>query len=257
MKVLSIANHKGGVGKTTTTVNLGAALAREGLKVLLVDLDPQASLTAALGVIDYSGLTMADVIGGTSPGKIPMEKIIIKRGMIDLAPSDLSLAAAELGLTARLGRENVLKKALAGISNNYDICLIDCPPSLGILTINALVACQAIIAPVLPQAADLRGLSLFLESLEQLKDLNPEAEFLGVLITMYDDRLIHHNQALDKLHLSDLPLFAAIIGKTIKASEAMGLGLPLIDYDPSNPRAKEYIKLAEEVKRKWLTEKIQ
>ena len=156
------------------------------------------------------------------------------------------------GLTARLGRENVLKKALARVTDYYDICLIDCPPSLGILTVNALAACQGIIAPVLPQAADLRGLSLFLQSLEALQDLNPEAKLLGVLITQFDTRLIHHNQALEKLHLSDLPLFTAIIGKTIKASEAMGLGLPLIDYDPSNPRTEEYLKLSEEVKRKWL-----
>lgn len=251
MKVLSIANHKGGVGKTTTAANLAACLANDGYKVLLVDLDPQASLTAALGAGDCEGRSMAEVIGGSAPGKIAIEKIILRIDNFYLAPSDLSLAVAELGLASRLGRENVLKKALDKLNNKYDLVILDCPPSLSILAVNALVACQAIISPVLPQAADLRGLVLFLQSLESLKDLNPEAEFLGVLITQFDTRLIHHDQAISKLKELGLPIYKTMIGRTIKAAESMGLGQPLVKYDPGNPRATEYKLFTEEVKT-WL-----
>lgn len=252
MRIIAIANHKGGVGKTITTINLGAMLAKDIYKVLLIDLDPQSSLTAALGVGDCAGRSMAEVIGSDKPGQLTIDKIILP---IDenlyLAPSDLTLANCELGLTARLGRENVLKRALANIKNEYDLCLIDCPPSLSILTVNALAACQAIIAPVLPQAADLRGLNLFLQSLESLGELNPDAKLLGVLICQYDGRYLHHQEARTALERSGLPIFETIIGKSVRAAESMGIGKPLVNYDPTNPRSIEYGKLYLEVS-KWL-----
>ena len=251
MKTLAISNHKGGVTKTTTAINLGACLAADGYKVLLIDLDPQASLSAALGIDDSEGQSMAEVIGGSSPGKLAIDKVIVKKGSLFVAPSDLSLANCELGLTQRLGRENVLKNILTKVNNKYDLAIIDCPPSLSILTVNALVACQAIIAPVLPQAADLRGLSLFIQSLDALEELNPEAKLLGVLVTQFDTRLTHHAQALEILEKSGLPLFKNIIGRTVKAAESAGVGQPLVEYEPNNPRSIEYKEFSNEVKQ-WL-----
>jgi len=154
MRILAIANQKGGTGKTTTALNLGANLASQGRRVLLVDLDPQSSLTlATLGECDK---TLADVLGGAQPGTVTMQAIIqsIAPGL-DLAPGDLALSTSEMALAARLGRENVLKKALASVTG-YDLVILDCSPSLGLLTVNALTAANAVIAPTLPSALDLR-----------------------------------------------------------------------------------------------------
>ena len=158
MYTLAIANHKGGVGKTTTAANLGAALAERGRSVLLVDMDPQGSLSAALGVEPIPGRSMADVLGGAQPGAVPLRQIIERVGeRLHIAPASLELAVSELGLTSRMGRESVLKKALRGVSDGYDLALIDCPPSLGLLTINGLTAADAIIAPTLPKRRTCAG----------------------------------------------------------------------------------------------------
>ena len=252
MITIAVANHKGGVGKTTTAINLGSLLVQAGYKVLLVDLDPQASLTASLNIDNRFGRSMAEVMGSSDPGTLGIEKIVIdipieEDFFLHVAPSDLTLANCELGLTARLGRENVLKKALNKVNANYDVCLIDCPPSLSILTVNALTACQGVISPVLPQAADLRGLKLFIQSLESLEDLNPDAKLLGVLICQFDGRLNHHQEAEEILEKSGLPLYKTRIGRTIKAAESAGVGRPLVDYDPSGQRSNEYREFAGEV----------
>jgi len=252
MRTIAIANHKGGVAKTTTAANLGAILAQDGYTVLLIDLDPQASLTAALG-INNASQTMAEVLGGASPGLLALHDAIAQlQDRLYIAPGGMGLVASDLGLVQRPGRENVLKRALASVQKNYDVCIIDCPPALSILTINGLTAADAVICPTMPQAADLRGLLSFVQSLDAVKPLNPNINLLGVLITQFDTRYNHHQEARQLLEASGLPLFNAVIGKTVRISESQGVGRALVDYDPGNPRAAEYKLFAKEVKQ-WLT----
>ncbi len=247
VKVLSVANQKGGVGKTATAHNLGVILAN-GLRVLLVDTDPQASLTQALGVGDVAGRSLAEVLGGATPGNLSMASIIQDLGSgLSLAPAGISLAATELGLTSRLGRENVLKKSLANL--DYDLCLIDCPPSLGLLTVGALVAADAVLVPTQPQAADLRGLRLFLETVDSIKtELNPDLKVLGVLVTFYDRRLLHHKAAVKALQDAEVPLLPVFIGRSVRVAEAAGVGQSVVDFSPKNKQAKKYRKLSEVIK---------
>lgn len=250
---LAIANHKGGAGKTATTHNLGAALAAEGLRVLLVDADPQGSLTQSCGLAEPAGRSLAEVLGGSSPGRLRLADILVTVSeRLTLAPADIALAGCELGLVSRLGRESVLKKALATRSDDFDICLIDCPPSAGLLTVAALVAADSVIIPTQPQAADLRGLRLFLDSVSQVQaELNPELQLLGVLVTFYDSRLNHHRAALAALQDSGLPVLPVTIGRSVRVAEAAGAGQPVTEYEPANKQAENYRQLAGEII-KWL-----
>jgi chromosome partitioning protein len=250
MITLAIANQKGGVGKTTTAINLAYSLAAMGRRVLLVDLDPQASLTQAVGINPEAG-SLAEVLGGAHPGRVPMAEIIqpLAPG-VDLAPADLDLAGCELGLTSRLGREGVLKKALATVTG-YDLALLDCGPSLGLLVVNGLTAAHGVIAPVIPDALGLRGLALFLSSLEAIRaELNPGLDVLGVVVCQYARRLNLHKAALEKLHAGGLPVLG-VISRSTKAATAAGRGLPITGGD----LAEQYQALALEVE-KWLKSKI-
>ena len=244
MKTITISNHKGGTGKTTTAANLGAVLSTR-YKTLLIDLDPQGSLTAALGLGDCAGRSMAEVLGSSRVALADVARNIAPG--LDLAPADIALAAVELELTARIGREGALRKALVSL-HGYELVIVDCPPSLGLLSVNGLAAANGVIAPTLPQAADLRGLSIFMTSLNLIREeLNPGLALIGVLLCQYDPRLNHHKEAAELLENSGLPLFATRIGRSVRAAEAAGLGRALVDYDPGNPRAIEYKNLAEEV----------
>ncbi|MBT7072989.1 MAG: ParA family protein [Anaerolineae bacterium] len=254
MKVLSCSNQKGGTGKTTTAQNVGYILAEQGLRILLIDNDPQSSLSRSTGIHDASGRSMAQVYGGIKAGKLS-----IKSGARDLGkgkpwimPSDIELSFSEMQINSRIGRERILSKALESVRDDFDLVLIDCPPSMGWLTLNALGASDAVLVITQPQAVDLRGVALFLDTLETLRDeLNPDLELMGILVTFFDSRITHHKEALKEIEREGLPLLPVQIGRSIRVAEAAGAGLPVTEFAPNNPQAKNYHKLAEEV-RSWL-----
>lgn len=226
MKVISIANQKGGVGKTTVTLNLGSGLAALGRRVLLIDLDPQASLTLTM-VGESSGRCMAEVIGATHPGTLTLNEIILPiTTRIDLAPGGLTLSVSEIGLITRMGRENILKKALAAL-NGYDIVLIDCGPTLGLLVENALNASDGVIIPTMPTILDSRGVKIFMESLTAVQsELNPDLDVLGLVLNQFDRRLKLHSTILAQLQSGTLPILA-VIGRSVQAASTVGDGQPL------------------------------
>ena len=246
MQTLAIANQKGGTGKTATAHNLAASLA-DVWRVLLVDIDPQASLSAA--VMDTApAVTIADVLRGRAKAADAIQSA----GAFDILPAGVELASVEIELINKIGRENILKRALAPL--DYDLVIIDCPPSLSILTVNALTAAAGAIVPTQPQAQDLRGLSLFMDTLEQVRDLNPSLELIGILPTFYDTRLNHHAQAIEAMTAAGLPVMKVHIKRSIRIAEAAGLSQSLIAYDPRNPQNESYKKLGKVVT-KWLKSK--
>lgn len=254
MKVLAVANQKGGVGKTATAQALGVALAREhGRRVILVDCDPQASLTYACGVQEAAGRSLAEVLGGAQAGTLALGAILCDLGGgLWLAPGDIALAGVELGLVQRIGREAVLRRALGTLGGRYDLAILDCPPSLSLLTVNALAAADAVLIPTQAEIVALRGLRLFLDTLAQVRDaLNPELATLGILPTFVDGRLVHHREALEMMRTGGLPLLDVTIGRSVRVAEAAGSGQTVLEYDAHNPRAAEYRALGEVVE-KWL-----
>ena len=247
MFTVAIANHKGGVGKTATAQALGAALAEMGQRVLLVDLDPQASLTAACNAIDEAVEgNIAQVLGGTRPGRTPLQDILVQlEDGSYIAPANMDLANSQLGLTNRMGRENVVRKALASVAKGFDIAIIDTAPGLGLLTVAGLVASQAVLVPTQPHAADMRGLVLFMNTVTQVQeDLNPGLAVAGVLVTFFEARQKHHKEAVAVMDRNHVPLAPLTIGRSVRVAEAMGYGESIITYDPENPRANEYRQLA-------------
>lgn len=253
MIVIAIANQKGGTSKTTSTLTIGAILAERGRRVLLVDLDPQASLTQALGQ-DCPGTSAAEVIGGPEPGLLSAAQARRRiSDRLDLLPGDIALASVELGLVMRLGRELAVKQALAPVAADYDVCLIDCPPSLGTLTLAGLVAADGVIIPTLPAAADLRGLRLFTNTLAKLRPLNPRLQVIGVIVSQFDGRLVAHNQAITALEKSGLPVLQPFIPRGVRVQESAASGQPLTDYDPSGKASQAYRELTNEVE-KWLNQ---
>ena len=244
-RVIAFANQKGGVAKTTTTLNLAVALKEEGFRVLIVDLDPQGNLTMSQGLNpDEIERSMFDVL----VHKLPIQEVIQERE-VDIAVSSIDLAGAELALSSMIGRERALEKALASVKSDYDYVMIDTPPSLGLLTINAFVAADGVVVPVQCEYLSLRGLVQLQNTLEMIREnLNPKVGILGILPTMYDRRLMHAREAVDILeeNFGDL-VFRTKIRKTVRFAEAPVKGQSVLAYDPSSEAAALYRDLAKEV----------
>ena len=244
-RVIAFANQKGGVAKTTTTLNLAVALREQGLRVLAIDLDPQGNLTMSQGLNpDEIERSMFDVL----VHRIPIQDVIVE-SEVHLAVSSIDLAGAELALSSIIGRERALQKALHPVKGEYDYVLIDTPPSLGLLTINALVASDGVIVPVQCEYLSLRGLVQLQNTLEMIREnLNPDVEIQGILATMLDRRTLHSREAVEILTetFGDL-VFETKIRKTIRYAEAPVKGQSVLAYDPGSRAAEMYRDLAKEV----------
>src|SRR2546427_1154923 len=244
-RVIAFADQKGGVAKTTTTLNLGVALAEKGLKVLAIDLDPQGNLTMSQGWNpDEIDRPMFDVL----VHRLPITEIIRTREL-DVGVASIDLAGAELALSSMIGRERALEKALLPVRESYDWILLDTPPSLGLLTINAFVAANGIIVPVQCEYLSLRGLVQLENTLSMIREnLNPQVEIQGILPTMYDSRTLHSREAVEILqeNFGDL-VFGTKIRKTVRYAEAPVKGLSILRYDPTGQAAEAYRELAREV----------
>jgi len=247
-KVVAVANQKGGVGKTTTTVNLGACLAEMGKRVLLMDLDPQGHVSSGLGVEKSTiNSCMYDVV----INNVPLRDIILPTAFKNLwlAPSTIDLAGAELELVPAISRETRLREALAGYRGQYDFLFIDCPPSLGLLTVNALTAADTLLVPIQCEYYALEGLSQLMNTIHLVRThLNPDLQLEGVLLTMYDSRtnLSAQVEAEVKKYFRD-KVYRTIIPRNVRLSEAPSHGLPIISYDPKSKGAEVYSELAKEV----------
>lgn len=247
-KIIAIANQKGGVGKTTTTINLGASLASEGKRVLIVDADPQANATSGYGIKPED---MASSIYECLVDEYPLAGSQVATCMkgLDLIGSRIDLAGAELELINRPNREKVMANALAGVRDNYDYILIDCSPSLGLITVNALTAANSVIIPVQAEYFALEGITKLINTIRIIKPkLNPGLEIEGFLLTMYDARLRLANQIYEELksHFGDM-VFTTVIPRNIRLSEAPSHGLPALLYDPDSRGATSHIALAREI----------
>src|SRR5262245_18066973 len=244
-RVIAFANQKGGVAKTTSTLNLAVAFSEQGLRVLVVDLDPQGNLTMSQGLNpDSIERSMFDVL----VHRLPITEVIHELE-IDLAVSSIDLAGAELALSSQIGRERALEKSLAPVKADYDYVLIDTPPSLGLLTINALVASHGVIVPVQCEYLSLRGLVQLENTLSMIREnLNPEVQIVGILPTMFDGRTLHSKEAVEILTENFGPLvFNTRIRKTVRYAEAPVKGSSVLKYDPKGPAADAYRDLAKEV----------
>lgn len=248
---VAVANQKGGVGKSTTCLNLSHALAERGRRVLLVDLDPQSSLTISVGVdVRELQATIYDVLLETTPG-ITLWEILRRTQMngVDLVPSSIDLSKAELELFSEMNRERVLRDALSRIAGEYDYVLIDCPPSLGLLTTNALAAADAVLIPLQSDYLAMRGAELLLTTIEKVRrKLNPNLEILGVLVTMFDVRTAHSRDVLKEVQTAfGDRTFRSVIRYSVRAKESVVSGQSILSYDSHSPLAEAYRTLADEI----------
>jgi chromosome partitioning protein len=251
--VLAICNQKGGVGKTTTTINLGASLAEYGRRVLLVDVDPQGALSVGLGLNPMTfDSTVHDLLLRTD---VQPADVVVKTNVdgLDLLPSNIDLSAAEVLLVSEVGREHALARALKPLLPNYDVVLIDCQPSLGLLTVNALSAADGVLVPLECEYFALRGVALLLQTIEKVHGrLNDKLELTGILATMHDGRTLHGRQVLERV-LEAFPdkLFHTVISRTVRFPETTAAGEPITSYASNSPGAGAYRALARELLARW------
>ena len=245
-KIISVANQKGGVGKTTTTVNLSTLLAKKGKKVLLIDTDPQGNATSGLGVTKELELSVYDILVGDTTFEETIEKTAIKN--LSVCPSNISLAGAEVQLVSMMSREQRLKVKLDEIKDQYDYILIDCPPSLGLITLNAFTASDTVLIPVQCEYFALEGLGQLLNTVNLVKKhLNKSLEIEGALLTMYDARTNLSNQVVKEVKkYFEGKVYKTVIPRNVRLSEAPSYGMPISLYDPRSKGAKAYEKLAKE-----------
>ena len=247
-RIVSLCNQKGGVGKTTTTINLGASLAEYGRKVLVIDFDPQGALSAGLGVDTHDVITIYDLLIGTVRDPFEAVQQTSIPGL-DIIPANIDLSAAEVHLVNEVAREQTLARVLRRISDAYDIILIDCQPSLGLLTVNALSASHGVLIPLECEFFSLRGVALLVETIEKVQDrLNPAIQLDGILPTMFDSRTLHAREVLERVvEAFDDKVLETVIGRTIKFPDASVAGVPIIQFAPEHPAAKAYRQLAREL----------
>ncbi len=248
MKVIAIANQKGGVGKTTTAVNLSACLAKRGKRVLLIDCDPQGNSTSGIGVDKRRcEKTVYDVIINDTEMKDAVVKTEYEN--LDVCPSNISLSGAEIELVSEMGRESKLKNAVRSLGESYDIILIDAPPSLGLITINVLTAANSVIVPIQCEYYALEGVSQLVATIKKVKQvLNPELDIEGILMTMFDSRTNLSMQVVEEVKkFFPNKVYKTLVPRNVRLSEAPSFGKPIIYYDASSKGAESYLDLADEI----------
>ncbi|GAA4182183.1 ParA family protein [Gryllotalpicola koreensis] len=247
-RIITLCNQKGGVGKTTTSISLGAALAEYGRRVLAIDFDPQGALSAGLAVNTHDATTIYDLLLNS---KLEPHDAIQQTGVpgLDVIPANIDLSAAEVHLVNEVAREQALARVLRRVSDDYDVILIDCQPSLGILTVNALTAAHGVLIPLESEYFALRGVALLIETVDKVRErLNPALELDGILVTMFDSRTLHSREVYERvIEAFKDKVLDTVISRTVKFPDASVAGSPITQFAPDHPAAEAYRRLAREL----------